>query len=63
MARGAGGERFDVFNPATEEVLASVASAEVPMPMPRSMRRRPPSPTGPRASRASAPKCCARPSN
>lgn len=26
---GASGERFDVFNPATEEVLASVASAEI----------------------------------
>jgi succinate-semialdehyde dehydrogenase/glutarate-semialdehyde dehydrogenase len=26
---GAAGERFDVFNPATEEVLASVASAEI----------------------------------
>lgn len=27
--QGAGGERFDVFNPATEEVLARVASAEI----------------------------------
>ena len=26
---GAGSERFDVLNPATEEVLASVASAEI----------------------------------
>jgi len=26
---GAGGERFDVLNPATEEVIASVASAEI----------------------------------
>jgi succinate-semialdehyde dehydrogenase/glutarate-semialdehyde dehydrogenase len=26
---GASGERFDVFNPATEEVIASVASAEI----------------------------------
>ncbi len=28
-AEGAGNERFDVIDPATEEVLASVASAEI----------------------------------
>ncbi len=27
--KGAGGERFDVMNPATEDILASVASAEI----------------------------------
>ena len=58
------GGRFDVIDPATEKNIASVASATVEdakaaLDAARSRVRRP----GPRRSRASAAKSCARPSN
>jgi succinate-semialdehyde dehydrogenase/glutarate-semialdehyde dehydrogenase len=56
----ASGERFDVINPATEETIASVASADLAdadaaLDAAQAALR-----TGPRASRASARKSCAR---
>jgi succinate-semialdehyde dehydrogenase/glutarate-semialdehyde dehydrogenase len=57
------GERFDVINPATEEVLASVASADIADADAALDAAEPPWPTGPRRSRASARRCCARRGN
>jgi succinate-semialdehyde dehydrogenase/glutarate-semialdehyde dehydrogenase len=57
------GGRFDVIDPATENKVASVASATVGMPRPRSMRRAPPFPAGLPRNRASAPRFCANPSS
>ena len=54
------GARFDVIDPATENKIASVASASVDDAKARSMRRRANSRAGRRASRASAARSCAR---
>ena len=58
------GARFDVIDPATENKIASVASATRRRRQGRGRcRAAPRSRAGPRASRASAAKSCARPSN
>ena len=55
---GAGQERFDVLNPATEAVIASVASADIAMQMPHSMRQRRPWRFGPLKHRGTDQRFC-----
>ena len=54
------GGRFDVIDPATERKIASVASATVDDAKPRWTLPKAPSKAGPDASRASAPRFCAK---
>ena len=57
------GARFDVIDPATEQKIASVASATSTTPRRRSTPPKPRSGRGPRKSRVSAAKSCAKPTN
>jgi succinate-semialdehyde dehydrogenase/glutarate-semialdehyde dehydrogenase len=59
----ASGERFDVINPATEETIASVASADLADADAALDAAKPLSDYGPRRSRENARKSCARRGN
>ena len=55
----ASGERFDVVDPGTEEVIATVANAgAADARAPRPRRPPTPSPAGPPPPRGSGPRCC-----